>query len=613
MDPYKNRQYVVMGLIVLIFCIYMFKLLVLQVFDDSYQTRATQNVIRKKTLYPNRGLVYDRNGKLIIYNDAVYDLYVTPKQVKEVDSVKLCELLDIDLEFYSRQLKKAKKYSYYKASLFLKQIEAKEYARFQEYIYQFPGFYGELRTIRKYPYGCAAHVVGEVSEVDSRTVERSDYYRPGDYMGKSGIEKTYENFLRGKRGSEYIIVDVLNRTQGKFRGGDLDTLAIQGSDIFTSLDIDLQLYGELLMQNKRGSIVAIEPATGEILALVSSPAFDPNMLSGRRRGENYQRLQADTLNRFFNRPIMAPYPPGSTFKPLMALMGMQEEVLKPSDGYKCLPGYRIGSLLIGCRHHPQIKNLSLSLQYSCNAYYCHVFREVLDQEKFNSADEALTLWDDYLKSFGIGIATGIDIPDEKKGWLPTPETYNSIYPEGSWKSSTIISLSIGQGELGVTPLQLANMGAAIANKGYYYPPHFATKIVGDTTNALHFYNTTQFTMVDSVHFPPVIEGMYQTVEQGSARASKIEGIEFCGKTGTSQNPHGEDHSVFIGFAPKDNPKIVVAAIVENAGGGSRFAAPLSSLMIEQYLTDSISTQRLRIEERILNTNLINPITDETGQ
>ncbi len=612
-DINRDRKYIIAGAFALIFMIYLGKLVSLQLIDTSYRDKASQNVIRKVNLYPNRGLIFDRNDKLIVYNDAVYDLYVIPRQIDpEMDITRFCRLLALDADDFEKRLKKAKKHSTYKPSIFVKQITSSEFARFQEYLYQFPGFYGELRTIRQYPFRGAAHTLGYIGEVNQHKLDKDTYYKSGDYIGISGIELTYEKYLRGERGSRYVLVDNFNREKGVHADGRYDTAAISGNSLKTSLDIELQLYGELLMRGKKGAIVAIEPSTGEILAMVSSPSFDPNLLSGRRRGENFNKLRTDTLTPLFNRPIQSGQnPPGSTFKPIQALIGLQEGTLKSKTGYSCNGGYILGSLRVGCRNHPRPKNISLSLQHSCNSYYCHVFRNVLDQERFENSAEALENWDEHMYSFGLGKKLGVDVPHEVDGLVPTPKLYNKMYPTGSWRSSTIISLSIGQGELGVTPLQMANFVTVIANRGHYYRPHIVKQVMGDSaTQVLQTYQERLVSTVDTKHFEAVVEGMFQTVEKGTARASRIRDLEFCGKTGTSQNPHGEDHSLFVGFAPKNNPKIAIAALVENAGGGSKFAAPISSLMVEYYLTDSISDSRKRLEERMLNLNLINPKPEE---
>ncbi len=606
MDLYKNRSRVIQIIMAVVLLLFLIRLFYLQIIDDTYSELASKNAIRRVSNYPNRGLITDRNDEIVVFNDAVYDLYVVPARVKEMDTLKFCQLLKIDIAFFREQLQKAKNHSRYRPSPFVKQISAKDFGLFQEHLYEFPGFYEELRTIRRYPFKSAAHTLGYIGEVSPYEIEKNPYYQSGDYIGISGLEATYENFLRGKRGVRYMLVDNLNREKGRFKNGELDTPAIAGKNLQITLDILLQNYGEQLMQNKKGSVVCIEPETGEILAMISSPVYDPNLLTGRERGKNYLALKSDTLDPLYNRPIMGLYPPGSTFKTLVGLIALQENVIKENSGYNCRLGYSIGSVFVKCRPHPPASNLSIALQHSCNAYFCNAFKETVDNPRYKNEDASLAKWNEYLYSFGLGNKTGIDVPNEKNGFIPTPEYYKKIYKGWRWRSSTIISLGIGQGEVTVTPLQLANATACIANRGWYYIPHIAKKIDDPDFYKGNKYLQKQKTMVDSVFFSSVVEAMYLTVEQGTARASRIPGISMCGKTGTVQNPHGEDHSMFIAFAPKDNPKIVVCAVVENSGGGSKFAAPIASLLIEKYLNDTIAEPRKALEQRILEADFINP-------
>lgn len=606
MDIFKNRRFVILGIFASFLIVYAVNLFYIQIVDDSYEALANQNVIRKVTVYPNRGLIYDRDGTLIVENDATYEIFVIPKQVKTIDTVLFCQLLDIDMQYFKDQLAKAKNYSRYVPSSFLKNLSVEQYASFQEHLYMFPGFYGDIRLVRKYPQHSAAHVLGYTGEINQTQLNLQPYYSSGDYMGISGLEATYEPFLRGHKGSKLILVDKFNREQGSFKDGLYDTMAVSGHNLTVSLDIRLQVYAEQLMQNKRGCVVAIEPSTGEILVMVSAPSYDPNMLTGRQRGNNIALMQKDTLKPLFNRAITGGYPPGSTFKSIMALMGLQEGTLHGNDVYPCFGGYRLGSHTVGCHSHGPLKDLSSAIQHSCNAYFCYVFKNVIDQDKFATTDEALASWNSYLYSFGLGNKLGVDIPGENKGHVPTPQYYNKIYQQGHWKSSTIISLAIGQGELGITPLQMANMTCAIANRGYYHTPHFVKRIDGDTTNYLERYSGKNQTKVEQRYFDEVVEGLYQTVQAGTGRIAQIEGYEVCGKTGTVENSHGKDHSAFITFAPKTNPKIVVLAFVENSGFGATFAAPIASLVMEMYLNDTIATKRLYLEKRMKETNLINP-------
>lgn len=618
MDLFKKRSYVIIFIFMSVFAVYVARLFYIQVMDKTYKTLADQNVIRKQTLYPNRGLIYDRKGRLVVLNDAIYELSVVPRQVKNIDTTLFCKLLDIDRNYFVQQMQKATEYSRYKPSPFLKHISAQQYATFQEYLYQFPGFYGDIRMVRTYPFDAGAHVLGYIGEVSPNQMKKSDYYVPGDYIGLNGLESTYEPFLRGVKGNKLVVVDVHNRDQGEFADGKYDTAAISGDNINISLDMELQQYAEKLMQNKKGSVVAIDPKTGEILVMVSSPSYDPNLLSGGGRGNYFSTLYRDSTKPLFNRPIMASqYPPGSTFKPAQALIGLSEGSLSPSDGFHCGGGYHLGSLTVRCdpeHPHAGAKDLTEGILLSCNSYFCNVFRKIVEQPKFHDdMDSALGRWDQYLYSLGLGHKLGIDIPNEQSGRIPTPEYYDKIYGKGRWKFSTIISLSIGQGEVGITPMQLANYVSAIANRGWYYTPHFVTKIDRDTTDALAKFHVKHRSMIDSALFEPVIEGLYQTVERGTAAGSKIPGYEVCGKTGTAQNPFGKNHSVFIAFMPRDNPKIAISVFIENSGYGATYAAPIASLIMEKYVTDTIADKRKVIEKKMLDADLIHNTTHEKSK
>ncbi|MFO7863425.1 MAG: penicillin-binding protein 2 [Salinivirgaceae bacterium] len=599
----NTRKYVVISIIILIIIIYIAKLFSIQVLDSQYKTSASSNVLRHITQYPVRGLIYDRNNHLMVYNEAAYDLMVIPHQLKAFDTTALCEILNVTPSFVDEQLRKAKNYSRYKASVFLKQVSAMNYAQLQEELYLFPGFFTQTRTLRKYPDLIAAHVLGYVGEVNDRVVENQKYYKSGDYIGISGIEKAYEQKLRGQKGVEVFMVDVHNRIKGSYNEGELDRAAVPGQSIQLTLDAELQAYGERLMQNKIGSIVAIEPASGEILAMVSTPTYHPNLLSGRQRGDNYQKLQRDSLKPLFNRALQAQYPPGSTFKVLNALVGLQTGVVSVETEYSCHYGYHIGSFSLGCHGHPSPLNLIESIQHSCNAYYCHVYRNILDK----SSDAGIVVnyqkWREITRSFGFGKKLGIDFPFELQGLIPESKYFENIY-KSAWNSLNIVSMAIGQGEVLVTPLQMANSTAAIANRGFYYVPHLIKNI--EKENDIDpKYEVKRYVGVDEEHFEPVIEGMYRVVHGGpgsTARFAKLEGVDICGKTGTAENPHGEDHSIFIAFAPRDNPKIAVSVYVENGGYGSVYAAPIASLIIEKYLNGEVN--RGWYEQRIFNANLL---------
>jgi penicillin-binding protein 2 len=547
--------------------------------------------MRLITDYPSRGLIYDRKGKLLVYNEPVYDLMITPRQAKNLDTLLLCSLIGISKEEYIEKYNKAKAYSPYKASLFEKQLSVETYATLQESLYKFPGFYVEARTLRKYPKPIAAHLFGYIGEVDTSITRTNPYYKDGDYIGKSGIEKSYEDHLRGRRGVRRVMVDVFNREKGRFQNGKYDTASVAGDNLKLSIDGDLQLYGEELLKNKVGSIVAIEPATGEILCMVSSPAYDPNLLVGRSRTKNYVALLKDPYKPLFNRSQMATYPPGSTFKLVMALLAQQEQTLNPETRYPCYGGYPPGGGKPKCHPHASPLDLKGSIAQSCNSYYSYVFRSVIDNKKYKSTQEAFAAWKKNIEKFGIGIRLHADLPNVLKGSVPTIPYYDKYFGKGQWRSSTIISLGIGQGELGITPLQNANIIAGIANRGYYYTPH-VVKAIGDEMYLPKEFREKHSLGIDKKYFDIVVDGMESVVESGTAASTRIKGIVVCGKTGTAQNPHGKDHSMYVAFAPKYNPKIAIAVSVENAGFGSQWAAPIAALLIEKYLTDSISRHDL---------------------
>ncbi len=598
---YSNRKYIIISIFIIVGVIFLVRLFLLQVLDNEYKLSAQNNVLRYVTQYPARGLIYDRNGELLVYNEAAYDLLVIPKQVKNIDTAELCKLLKINKDQFITRLEKARKHSYYKPSVFLKQISREDYGYLQEKLYKYSGFYVQARTLRKYPIPFAAHILGYVGEVDKKDLENEKYYRQGDYIGKNGIEKYYENKLRGKKGLKIKVVDVFNREKGSFKNGKYDTTAIAGNDIYISINTELQLYGEKLMQNKKGSIVAIEPSSGEILALVSSPAYDPNLLIGRIRTENFKKLSSDTLEPLFNRATMAQYPPGSTFKIVNALIGLQEEVLFPYTKYGC---QGVVSYPIVCSHdHYSPLDLLHAIEQSCNPYFWKVFKSIFEQPKFATTQEGYNNWREYVSSFGTGKKFDNDLINQRSGNLPPDSYFNKYYGEKGWKAITVRSLSIGQGEIEFTPLQLANLASIIANRGYYFTPHII-KAIRNINYDKKKYKEKIFTDIDPKYFDIVIEGMYQVYEgeHGTTRWYKINDLQICGKTGTAENPHGDNHSVFMAFAPKDNPKIAVAVVVENSGFGSTWAAPIATLMIEKYLNGTVKPNWF--EEKMLNTNLL---------
>lgn len=596
-DAFINRKYVIMVLIVLASAGLLVRLFFLQVVEDSYRMSADNNVLRYVTQYPARGLILDRNGKLIVSNMAAYDLMVIPSQVsKDIDTTAFCNLLGITNDLFSDRIKAAKNYSWRAPSVFLKQLSDQTYARFQEKMFTYPGFYVQPRTLRKYTQPVAAHLLGYVSEVDDGIVRRDTYYKPGDYIGKLGIEGQYESVLRGKRGVKIQLVDVFSRVKGSYANGSFDTLAIQGSDIISSIDLDLQQYGELLMQNKRGSIVAIEPSSGEVLSLVSSPCYDPGLLVGRVRSENYSRLNADSVHTpLFNRALMASYPPGSTFKPLNGLIGLEEGVITEDTPFACHLGY----LFVECHDHSSPVSLVGAISTSCNAYFCQTFRRVIENPKYNTYRDAYVKWREYLSEFGLGKRLGTDFINELSGNIPSATYYDNIYGLNRWKALTVISLSIGQGEIGITPIQLANMTAAIANRGYFYTPHIVKSIGAGPIDEK--FTTRHTISIKPENFEKVILGMESAVNIGTSTVAKFKDFTVCGKTGTAQNPHGKNHAVFIAFAPKDNPKIAIAVLVENAGFGATYAAPIATLMIEKYIKGTVTNKAL--EKRIMEVNL----------
>jgi penicillin-binding protein 2 len=579
---------------------YIFRLFYLQVIDNSYKFSAENIVLRTVTQYPARGIIRDRNAKLLVYNDASYDLMVIPRQAKNIDTIRFCKLTGISIEDYKKHISRAKRYSWYKPSVFIKQISKEDFGKINEEFYRFPGFYAQSRTLRKYPWPIAGHLLGSIGEVNRRDLDKDEFYHSGDYIGKSGIEKYYEKFLRGEKGSKLIEVDVHNREKGSYQKGKYDTLAIPGKDLVLSIDAELQYYGEQLMQNKKGSIVAIDPKSGEILALISSPGFDPNLMVGRKRSENYGKLLHDTLKPLLNRAIGGTYPPGSTFKMINALVALQQGVIKRSTEYSCQGPL---SRPIKCTHnHYSPLDLDGAITQSCNPYFWKTFKNTISNPKFDNSHDGFQAWYENIVSFGFGHKFKTDIPFEVSGNIPTVAYYDKLY-RGSWNALTIRSLAIGQGEILVTPIQLANMTAIIANKGYYLKPHFLREMEDNDTLKIK-YSQKNNTTIESKYFDIVIRAMVEVFEgeHGTARRYQMDNISQAGKTGTVQNPHGEDHSLFIEYAPVENPQIAISVIVENGGFGSRWAAPIASLMVEKYLSGEI--KRKKVEKKILEGNLI---------
>ncbi|MCB0526511.1 MAG: penicillin-binding protein 2 [Lewinellaceae bacterium] len=584
----------------------------LQIFDDSFRRRADQTTIEELTVYPPRGLVYDRHGELIINNEATYDLMVTYNQVdlKTMNVAKFCSILDIKESEFKQNLTKDWKSGKYSRSVpfvFMKKLAPQTYARLQESMYEFPGFFVQVRNIRGYPHSVGAHVLGYINEVDQRDIERSNgEYETGDYIGAAGIEAEYESYLKGEKGVTSLLRDNLGRIVGKYKEGALDTAAIAGHDLYSSIDINLQEYGEHLMQNKTGSVVALDPKTGQILCMISGPTYDPNLLvMTQDRGQEFSKLLTHPLKYFFDRTVMAKYPPGSIFKAAVSLAGMQEGVINPNGGFSCSGGYFYAGRLYKCHHSGHLNGVVDAIAHSCNTYYMNKYRDIVDKFGYSNPDQGLDLFNKYLTEFGFGQKLGIDYPNESPGSFPTSAYYNKLYPKklGGWHSPTIMSCGIGQGELQLTTLQMANFAACIANRGYWYAPHLAMKFKDETPIPERF-EEKHIVHVDKKYFDVVVEGMAQCVIRGTARIVYVPDLNICGKTGTSQNPHGDDHSVFFAFAPKDDPKIAIAVYVENAGWGSSYAAPIAGLMIERFLNDTIADNRKYIEERMVNANLI---------
>lgn len=578
---YSSRKFVIIAIFSVVVLILLIKLFSIQVLDQTYKRSSDNNTLRYITQYPARGKIYDRNGNLLVYNEAIYDLMVIPRQVKNLDTLAFCSSLNISRETFNTRMSKAKRYSSFSPSVFMSQITKEEYGMIAENLHHYPGFYFQTRSVRNYPYPIAAHTLGNIGEVDKKDLQKDPYYKIGDYIGKSGVESFYEKELRGEKGMKIIVVDVHNREKERFMDGQFDTLPVAGKDIILGLDAELQLYGEKLLKNKTGSIVAIEPSTGQILAMVTSPSYDPNELVGRVRGDNYMKLLNDSLKPLVNRATSGIYPPGSTFKMVNGLITLQSGIVRADSEYPC---NGIESQPIRCTHfHSNSVALYEAIENSCNPYFWETFKEMFASAQFNSAKDAYQYWYDLVTSFGLGSTFKTDIPAEVSGNIPKSSFYDKMY-RGVWNALTVRSLSIGQGEILATPLQLANMAAAIGNEGFYYPPHLI-KSFSDGSPIDSNMTTKKIIDIKAQHFKDVKIGMCRVFEgeSGTARFSKIDSIQVAGKTGTAENPHGDDHSLFMGFAPADNPKIAIAVVVENAGFGSQWAAPIASLMIEKYL------------------------------
>lgn len=607
MNSYFARRYVITGIFIVIALVLLARLFYMQIIDDRYFLYAKNNVVHTVIKYPARGIILDRRGKILVDNQPVYDIMVTPKLVKPFDTLEFCKLIGIDMPTFNKHFQKAYKYSPSRKSIFEGQLSPVVYASLQERMGEFPGFEVVLRSVRSYPDSIAAQFLGYIGEVNDYRIKKSNgYYHLGDYVGITGVESAYEPELRGQRGVEQQLVDSRGVVKGRFANGAFDTASVAGERLTSSLDIRIQKLGEKLMANKVGSIVAIEPSTGEILCFVSSPTYNPNLMVGHNRGNNIAALYKNPYNPFLIRPIQARYPPGSSFKPISALIAMQEGEITPQTTYFC-PGYYIsGNRRINCYHGERhgLVTLSSAVAESCNGYFDMVFEKLINRAGAKNTDTSFTAWREKVAQFGLGSKLHLDLPNENSGYLPKASLYDKMYHKGGWRSSTVISLGIGQGELLATPLQLANIEATIANHGFYYKPHLI-KAIGDKRVVKPEYTVKNYVGIDGQYFEPVIDGMQSVVDHGTAAGSRIPGIVMCGKTGTAQNSHGEDHSVFVAFAPRDNPKIAIAVVVENAGQGARWAAPIASFIVEKYLRDSITRRPSGIEpEYFMNANLL---------
>jgi penicillin-binding protein 2 len=604
-DTFSKRQYIVAGIMLGIAAIFVLRLFTIQVTNKTYKQFATRNVLRKVVVFPARGYIYDRDKELMVYNKAAYDLMVVPREMKPFDTLELCRIVKLEKVELVEAIKKAKQFSRYKPSIVVGQISPQIYAPLQEKLYKYPGFFTQSRTLREYPSKSAAQVLGYVGEVSPSTIEKDKYYKSGDYIGITGLEKAYETELRGIKGINNYMVDVHNRQKGRYNNGEEDTTAVLGNNLLTGLSAHTQAYAELLMTNKRGAIVAIEPSTGEIIAMVSAPSYDPNLLVGRERSDNYKMLMNDSVNKpTWNRAIIGTFPPGSTFKLVNALIALQEHAISPFDRFSCAGK---SNSPIKCTHsHVSPLAMREGIRESCNSYFWHLFHNIISHE--STSAEGYKKWREYVTKFGFGQRLGTELSSEVKGNIPEVSYYDKYFGQNRWTSMTIRSLSIGQGEILATPLQLANMVATIANRGYYITPHLVSA-VQDTSRV---FRPLQFekheTGIDRNNFDIIIEGMQAVVEETKLSLSiHIDSVTICGKTGTVQNPHGADHSAFVAFAPKNNPKIAICVFIQNAGFGATYAAPIAGLVMEKYLNDSIAPKRKELEQRLIETDLLNVI------
>lgn len=588
---FENRKFVIAGAVIGIVLVFIARLFYLQILNDEYKKHADSNAFLNKTIYPSRGVMYDRNGKLLVSNQPAYDVMVCMRNVKGLDTLAFCQSLGITRDFFDKRMADVKNrrlnpgYSSYTDQLFLSQLTAEDFAMFQEQLYKFSGFSIQRRAIRQYVHPVAGHIFGDLGEVSKKDIAKDEYYVQGDFIGKQGIESFYEEQLRGVKGKEVLLRDAYGRVKGRYMDGAMDVAPVPGKNLTLSLDIELQELAERLLQNKIGSVVAIEPETGEVLCMASSPTFDPEILVGRKRGENHRMLSKDKQKPLLNRAIMGTYPPGSTFKTAQALTFLQENAIEPETQFPCSHGFRYKGLHVGCHPHGSPLPLVPALATSCNSYFCWgLYRMIGNTKAYGTPQVALTRWKDHMVAMGFGYRLGVDLPGEARGFIPNSAFYDKWYG-GRWNGLTIISISIGQGEVTLTPLQIANLGATIANRGKYVVPHVVKDIQGEELDSI--YRFPKYTMVEQEHYETVVQGMREAVLNGTCRAANLPGIEVCGKTGTAQN-RGKDHSAFMGFAPMNNPKIAVAVYVENGGFGAVYGVPIGALIMEKYLTGTLS-------------------------
>ena len=610
---FEKRKYILGAVIVCTVLIFILRLADLQIFSDKYKRYADSNAFLNKIQYPSRGAIYDRNGKLLVFNQPAYDITFVPREVKQLDTLDFCRSLGITQEQFLRRMEEVRNlrknpgYSKYTPQVFMTQLAAEECGVFQEKLYKYPGFSIQRRTIRQYSYNAAGHVLGDIGEVSTRDIEKDEYYIRGDYIGKQGIERSYEKYLRGEKGVEVLLRDAHGRIQGHYMDGSLDRPSVPGKDLKLGIDIDLQMLGERLMQNKIGAIVAIEPQTGEILCMVSSPSFDPHMMIGRQRGKNHQLLEKDRQKPLLNRAIMGTYPPGSTFKTTQGLIFLEEGIVSKDTPFPCSHGFVHRGLRVGCHDHASPLSLMPAIATSCNSYFCWGLYKMIGDKKYSSPQEALTVWKDDMVSQGFGYRLGVDLPGELRGFIPNSQYYDRIYG-GSWNGLTIISISIGQGEILATPLQIANLGATIANRGHFITPHVVKEIQDNPLDSL--YTTVRTPTIRKEYYEEIVKGMRAAVTgstgSGTCRLinTLLPDVEACGKTGTAQNPHGKDHSVFMGFAPMNDPKIAIAVYVENGGWGATYGVPIGALMMDQYLHGKLSPPNETLAEDFSNRRII---------